>query len=418
MTTDSPGEPQGDQPNTRSASELAEYLLELGGTLLSYGCSSHRLEGLIAEIAHEEGFVAEVFAVPTGLWMSITPRDGEPVVRMRRVPEWGTDLARLAEADRIFNDVLDRRYDLAEARRRITELRSRRPTYPAVLRYAAPAGTSGATAIFFDGGLREVLVAALGGLLVAVLGVFLARTARARRLHDFVGGLVAGMVASVAGAHVAGLSRQVVVLSIVILLVPGMALTTGLSELTHRNLVSGASKLMEAMIVLLSIVFGIAAAIGLERALGVAPGPAATLATPAIWAQLVALVVAALGVCVMFSVPRSLVVASALAYAVGWAVTSLTRFWPGPMSVFVAACAVGLVAHAAARTTRRPSQVFLLPALVLLVPGSFGFLSLEAFLRGELLGGAAKGFEMLLVASAIVTGLLVANVVLPSRKLL
>lgn len=409
---------QTDEARRRTASELAEYLLELGGTLLSYGCASHRLEGLIREIAREEGFVAEVFAVPTGLWMSIARPGDAPAVRLRRVPEWGTDLARLAEADRIFNDVLERRYDLAEARRRITALRERRPAYPAVLRYAAQAGTAGASAVFFDGGAREVGVAALGGLLVAALGVFLARTERARRLHDFLGGLVAGIVASLAAAYVPGISRQVVVLSIVILLVPGMALTTGLEELTHRNLVSGASKLMEVMIVLLSIVFGIAAAVGLERALGFPAGRAVALVSQPVWAQVAALGVAAVCVSMMFAVPRKLLVAATLAYAVGWAVTSGTRLWPGPMSVFVASCAVSLVANGAARITNRPAQVFILPALVLLVPGSFGFLSLEAFLRGELLGGAAKGFEMLLVASAIVTGLLIANVVLPSRKLL
>ena len=68
--------------------------------------------------------------------------------------------------------------------------------------------------------------------------------------------------------------------------------------------------------------------------------------------------------------------------------------------------------------TQRPSQLFLLPGLVLLVPGSFGFLSLERFLRGDFVEGAAKGFEMFLIAGALVTGLLVANVVLPARKIL
>ena len=56
--------------------------------------------------------------------------------------------------------------------------------------------------------------------------------------------------------------------------------------------------------------------------------------------------------------------------------------------------------------------------MVLLVPGSFGFRSLESFLRGELAGGASEGFEMFLTAGAIVTGFLCANVVLPARKLL
>jgi uncharacterized membrane protein YjjB (DUF3815 family) len=55
---------------------------------------------------------------------------------------------------------------------------------------------------------------------------------------------------------------------------------------------------------------------------------------------------------------------------------------------------------------------------MLLVPGSFGFLSLESFLTGDVLQGAAQGFQMLLVAAALVTGVLLSSVLVPPRKLL
>src|SRR5262249_41420078 len=100
-----------------SPTVLAEYLMEIGGTLLAYGCSTHRLESVIREIARLEGCEAEAFAVPTGLWMTLrAPGEPAPAVRMLRVKEWGVDLDRLAVVDRIFNDVLDRRISLDEAR--------------------------------------------------------------------------------------------------------------------------------------------------------------------------------------------------------------------------------------------------------------------------------------------------------------
>src|SRR5262245_1093768 len=93
---------------TLSGTQLAEYLLDLGSTLLAYGCATHRLEAVIREVAKQEGYEADAFAVPTGLWMSL--RGGRlpaPVVRMIRVKEWSVDLERLAAIDRVFNDVLD-----------------------------------------------------------------------------------------------------------------------------------------------------------------------------------------------------------------------------------------------------------------------------------------------------------------------
>lgn len=78
-----------------------------------------------------------------------------------------------------------------------------------------------------------------------------------------------------------------------------------------------------------------------------------------------------------------------------------------------------MLANFLARVTKRPSQVFQLPGMMLLVPGSFGFLSLSAFLASNnALMGTQRGFTMALVGAALVIGVLVANVIVPSRKLL
>jgi len=405
--------------DSRTPEQIADVLLELGGALLSAGCPTHRLEHAVRRVAELEGLRADVFAVPTGLFLSVGAPDQPPLQRMRRVREWGVDLGRLAAVDQIFNDILDRRVSLTEARHRLDGLEQSPSPYPPAVRWLAAAGTAGATAVFFRGGVREIGVAAAGGLLVAWMRTLFARSGPARLLQDFLGGLLAGLVAWGAWEYVGRLSREVVVLSIVILLVPGLALTTGLSELVHRNLVSGASKLMEAGTVLLSIVIGIASAIALERMVGSHEVHLRARPEPGWLVELAALAVSSLSVAVLFSVPRRLLPGAMASVAIGWIVAGLGgRHFAGAPAAFCAAFAVALFSNALARFTSRPSQVFVVPGLVLLVPGSFGFLSLDAFLEGELAGGAAKGFEMFLVAGSIVTGLLVASVLLPARKIL
>src|SRR5205809_1043088 len=79
-------------------------------TLSAYGNPTHRTEGVIRLIAELEGCSCEVFAVPTGLWLSVRgPGHEPPVVRMARVKEWTVNLDRLAAVDRIFNDVIERK---------------------------------------------------------------------------------------------------------------------------------------------------------------------------------------------------------------------------------------------------------------------------------------------------------------------
>ena len=66
----------------------------------------------------------------------------------------------------------------------------------------------------------------------------------------------------------------------------------------------------------------------------------------------------------------------------------------------------------------RPSLVVQTPAILLLVPGSLGYLSLTSFLDRDALAGIEGAFRTGLVAISLVGGLLAANVVLPPRRVL
>jgi uncharacterized membrane protein YjjP (DUF1212 family) len=406
-----------------SLDDVVEYLTGVGTTLMSYGCSTHRTENVVRLIAEIEGCTAHAFALPTGFWLSVRRGDSNPVVRMTRVHEWALDLDRLSTVDRVFNDVIDRKITLREARSLIVAVEKQPPPYPPLLSWLASAAAAGASAVFFRARLPEVGIAALGGLLLYLASRLLRNRPEAKLLENFIGGLVAACLAWAATALNPQLSREVIVLSVVILLVPGMTLTTGLSELANRNLVAGGARLMQALMVFLSILIGIAGPIAVERALHLrlhhVVASAASRDAPAVWIQVVALLASAIAFSIVFAVPRRYLWAAVISGALGWIVTGQAAIYlPGSIAAFAAALIVSLYANACARATKRPTQVFLMPGMVLLVPGSFGFLSLESFLRGEFLGGAAKGFEMFMIAGSIVIGTLLANVVLPSRKVL
>ena len=402
-----------------STAEFLEYLLEVGGTLLSCGCPTHRLEDLVRELARTEGYEASVFAVPTGLFVTLVSPGETPLFRMIRVEEWAVDLERLMLVDGILNEAAEHKVPIQEARRRLHDLETLRRPYPRPLIWAATAGAAGASAVFFRGGPWEALIGAGGGALIGLLVWQLGRSRSARYLSDFAGGTVAALVAGAVTRAWPELSREVLVLSGVILLVPGMALTTGLAELARKNRVSGAARLMEALITFLSIVFGIALVVGFESMLGgtppAPPSPPEGLALP--W-QGLALVVASLSFGVLFKVPRRYLITAVASGSMAWLAMLLGVSLPGHIAAFAAALGLCLYANGVARLTHRPAQVFLLPGMVLLVPGSFGFRSLEAILRGDLLGGAMRGFEMFLIAGALVTGLLLGNVVFPAKKIL
>jgi uncharacterized membrane protein YjjP (DUF1212 family) len=412
-----------------TAEELADYLIEIGGTLVSYGCPSYRLEELVRVVADVEGLAAHAFAMPTGLFITVgettmTPVPGKltrevPVIRMVRVSEWGTNLDRLVAVDEIFNDVIARRTTVRQARHRLRDLEKSPPTYPTAVQWIAAAVVSGAAAVFFRGGTTDAMIAALTGLAVFGLARAMSRNSSGRFLVDFGGGLIAAAAAWAAARGRPDASREVIVLAGVVALVPGMTLTTALAELAQKNLVAGGGRLMDAFVTFLSILFGIALAIGIEHMVGAdVPLTPARHALPLAW-QAAALVASSLAFAVLFSVPKRFMWAALASGAIGYVSTALgTRHLPAHVAAFGASLAVCVFSNLFARATQRPAQLFQLTGMMLLVPGSFGFLSLEHFLRGDYLAGAAQGFAMLLIAGALVTGVLVANVVLPARKVL
>jgi uncharacterized membrane protein YjjB (DUF3815 family) len=161
-------------------------------------------------------------------------------------------------------------------------------------------------------------------------------------------------------------------------------------------------------------------AIGSKLAAPLAGDASATLPTPLDWPWLVvALFLAAPAFVVLFSARPgdvgSILVAALLAYG-------LARFGSEAMGPEIGAAlgafGVGSFSNMLARWRHQPAAISLLPGMLLLVPGSVGFRSLHALLQHDVLSGIETGFAMALVAVSLVTGLFLANLVFPSRRLL
>jgi uncharacterized membrane protein YjjP (DUF1212 family) len=412
----------------RSREELADYLLDIGATLASYGCPSYRLEDVIRSVAEVEGHRAEPFALPTGLFLRVVPREKvdsshgpvPEVHRMTRLSDWGVDLERLTLVDEIFNEVAARRATIEQARARIRAVVQKPPAWSPALVWAATTALSGAAAVFFRGNVIDVLVASVVGAVIGGSRVMLDRRPAQRLLSDFLGGLFAAVCAWLATTVWPAASPEVVVLAGAISLFPGMTFTTGLAEVAQKNLVSGGARLMESGVTLLLILFGVALVAGFQKMAGIVlPAPAAERVGLGLPHQALALVVSSVAFAIVFQIPRRYLWAALASGATGYAVTSLAvRSLPEHVAAFCAALAVCVLSNLLARATNRPAQLFQLPGMMLLVPGSFGFVSLGQLLAKDVGPGIEKGMMMGLVGAALVIGVLVANVVAPARKLL
>jgi len=273
---------------------------------------------------------------------------------------------------------------------------------------------SGAASRFFGGGWREVLVSTMTGLVVGAMAQIMGRYAPSARIYEPTAAVIASLFAASGAYWLGSMSTSMAVLGGLIVLVPGLTVTVAFNELATRHLMSGTGRLMGAMMTFLVMGLGVALGTKLSTLL---PGTSGETIPLPPWTESVALFAGLFAFAILFRVPAK---ETPFAFLIGALVYVVARFGSialGPdIAVGTAAFLLGTTANLYARFRRRPSAIPLVPSLMLLVPGSIGFRSLISLLERNVLSGVEMAFQMIMVGVSLVTGLLVANLILPPRR--
>jgi uncharacterized membrane protein YjjP (DUF1212 family) len=390
------------------------FVLALGRALHRFGTPAHRLEEGLRTVCSRLELEAEVFTTPTAIIMSF----GRPTdlrTRMMRVEGGELDMGKLAQIDALSDDVVEHRVSPDDGVARLDAIIAGPPEFGRAPWTIVHGVTAGAIAVFFGGAAADVCVAAAIGLVLGVLAQLTARSTDQARVFELLGAAFAAFAATVVSAAWPAVTPSLVTVAALIIFLPGMSLTVAMTELATRNLIAGTARLMSAVIVLLEMVVGVALGERAAQAV-VHVHQTAPVALPDA-AHWIALVVASFGVAIVVQAQRRAFGWILVACVAGYAGSRLGTAWlGGPMGVLVGALALGMLANAYARWLDRPAQVVLVPAVLLLVPGSMGFRGMSSMLDRDTLSGVETLFAMFVVAIAIVAGLLVANAIVSPRR--
>lgn len=400
---------------SRQTATAADFVEKLGRALHRYGTPAHRLEEALGLVSRRLGLNGQFFSTPTAIFATFGRRER---TRLMRVEPGEVNLEKLAQVDGDLDLLIDGSLDVDEAVRRLDAVEAAPMRYGAVLTTLAFAAASGAASTFFGGGWQEMGAAFFIGMLIGLLAILVPRVPSIGRLFELLASLTAAWVAAALAAAGADIAVSVVTLAGLIVLVPGFTLTTAMTELATRNLVSGSSRLAATLVMFFTIGFGVTLGGRLAEIVFGSLPEASPQPLPA-WSVGIALVLAGMAFAVLFRArPRDMgwvVLAAILAY-LG---SRLGARWLGPeLGALVGAIVVGVGGNLHARWLARPAALTQVPGLMLLVPGSIGFRSVNALVQQDVLSGVQSAFAMILVATALAVGLLIANVLVPPRRAL
>lgn len=348
----------------------------LAAAMLSSGAQTDDVEASIAIVTRGFGLsgvqASVTFSTISVSWSA--PQDAVPTTLLQLVREREAEFSRLADLADLGRRVGRGELPIEEAEAELSRLARRPAPYGRMVTFVAPGlSAMGATLIFggsFVDAIATLLIAfvvqpALSALDRSGLPPFF-RIAFGAAASTALVALVVGLGGPVAGG--------LVLTGSLLRFLPGYALVSGFRDLIDQSIVSGTARLAEAVLLAGAVAGGTALALAVAATAGVRlsiqTSGAADYSLPV---SAVAALVAVGAYAVRLGVPGVAIGGAAAIGATAWllfaAVTPpLGRFDPN-VATLVASVLIGAVGRVAARRAGAPAALWVVPAVLPLLPG-------------------------------------------------
>ncbi len=363
--------------------DLLECALEIGRCMVQSGAEVRRVEDTISRIVTAYGATAsEVFSITALVLSTVKWEDGSKSTQAKRIVGFGTNLRKLELYNALARDICREHPSVFEIRERLKDIaRSRKRTWLDALCYMISAGS---LAVFFGGTFQDGLAAGLLGLFVFFFDQFLKSTSANKLVYTLFACMVTGWLA-ILGVHLGlGIHLDKIMMGDVMLFIPTLALCNSLKDMLHGDILTGVYRSIEAILIASAIAGGFFVAnvtlgggyVNVVESLG---------PKPPILVQTVTAVVGSVGFSVFFHIQRKKIWTAAVGGAVAWGTYLLaSRFVENLFLVnALAAIAVCFYSELTARILKAPANIFLIPAVIALLPGGDFYQSVAALVNGD-----------------------------------
>ncbi|RFU40118.1 threonine/serine exporter family protein [Actinomadura logoneensis] len=405
-----------------------DLALRVGELLLAGGDTAESVDLAMARIARAYGLPhTENNVTLAAVGMSYMPRgDRPPVTAERRVRRRTPNYTRLVAVDGLVREAAAGRLGFQQAKFRLSDIIGRPTAYPGWAQAVALSVLGAAGAVLVGGDGSAALAAFAATILGDRTGAMLGR----RGITDFfqmaLAAAIGTLVTVLLVATDAPVPSGTVIIGVVIALIPGRALVVSMQDGIAGDLVTGTTRLVEVLFIIIAILSGIgsvtyvAARNGVPISLEHLPTAPTSVAAP----QTLGAGAIAASFAVFHLVSRTLLPPVALGGMLAWAVLVEMRglHLPAAPATAIAATVVGLLGTAYARLAHVPALVCVTPCIAPLMPGTLMYRGMLELTTGRTGPAALVLAEALATALAIGAGVYIGGELLrvarPARRVL
>ncbi|WP_169730260.1 threonine/serine exporter family protein [Catonella morbi] len=401
--------------------ERLALVLDIAEQMVISGAEVARTEYSVRRICKSFGAVrTEALSITTSLIVTVYYDEYGSVTQTRRVDKFAYNMDRLEKMNELSREICDKKLSIEDGRKRFSELMAEKyySFHTQILFFMLIAFTF---TLFFGGSIKDALVSSF----IAIIFKYIDEFARKIEINKFIpivaSSLLGGFLAIMAVR--AGLADSVGKVSIgdVMLLIPGIMLTNSLRDMFGGDTITGGIRFIEATLIAIMIAVGFSASSKFYEEIFSSVVVSTVREWPA-WITIITALVTSffgsIGYACTFNIRAKRLVAAGFGGLIGWAAYLIAGcfMFSEPMKYFVAALVINIYAEIMAVTEKAPSTVFLVSAIMPLVPGGMLYRTMRFAVTKEWGDFGKLGVETLSIALALALGMLIANSVIKSMR--
>ncbi len=390
---------------------LVSRALDVGERMLLCGGEVSRVEDTISRILKSYGAErVEVFTILSFISLTAVFAEDLVLTENRRVSivAYSNDFTRLEQLNALSRTVCAEKPDLQGISERLDaiDLPPRRKQFRELYLLLGYILSGAGFAFFFGGTWRDSLGAGLCCLAVWFLNWFLKRGALQRLFHAFLVSFIAGTLCYLVILLGLGEHPGQMMMAVIMVLIPGIAITNAMREVLISDTISGILRLVESLLIASAVAFGFALAMFVFK--DRFPEEHFTSLTADLpWLQVLAAAAGTLGFALLFNSRPQRLFFGALGGGLIWVVyLILTRYLTSDFLCVTLAAAFGAAyAEIMARVCKAPATVFTILSEIALIPGGSLYITMHHLVGGRQAEALQYGLHTVMVALAIALGI-------------
>ncbi len=230
-----------------------------GQIMLENGAETYRVEDTITRICKTYGVShVEAFVTPTGIFASISSdqKEDHVITMVKRIRTRSIDLNKVSKVNDFSRKVTLDKMSFQEGMYKLKEI-NRLPKYPQVLRTACAGMASAFFGVLLGADTKDFISSFLIAMLVYSGVTMISKKNSNLFLENAVGGILASLLAILAISINLGTNLDKIIISSIMILLPGVSITNAVRDSISGDLISGLSRAAEAVIIAISIAVGV-----------------------------------------------------------------------------------------------------------------------------------------------------------------